>query len=182
MILGAVLVGGHSTRMGRDKAGVVVDGVAMVDRARAVVADVCDDVVTVGGVGCDVVDDRAHPMGGILALLREKSAHRYVIAAVDQPLLKPSLLQLLLAACVDDDDGVCFDGEPLPMVLGHKRRHTAGALVAAGALRLSGLITKTLPLDEEQRRSLMNVNHPDDVVAADAASRAAPPLRVTPKR
>ncbi len=170
-ILGAILVGGHSTRMGSDKAAVVVAGQSMFERVRAAVVEVCDDVVTVGGEGCDVVDDRRHPLGGIAALLAARAAHRFVVVAVDQPLLSAPLLRRLVDACDGDDVGVCYDGEPLPMVLGPGRRDAASALIAAQRLRLLGLITKTLPSDDDTRRALLNVNRPDDVAVAEAAAR-----------
>ncbi len=78
--VGAVLTGGSSMRMGRDKALVHVDGVAMARRvADALRAGGCSDVVAVGGVSgglgaldLDVVDDRyqgAGPVGGVLTTL-----------------------------------------------------------------------------------------------------------------
>ena len=46
-ILGAVLTGGRSRRMGRDKAAIVVENRSLAERAVAVLAEVFSDVVVV---------------------------------------------------------------------------------------------------------------------------------------
>ncbi len=78
--VGAVLCGGASRRMGRDKALVTVDGVALARRvADALVAGGCERVVAVGGdrpaleaLGLPVVADRwpgEGPLGGLVTAL-----------------------------------------------------------------------------------------------------------------
>ncbi|MFT3854613.1 MAG: molybdenum cofactor guanylyltransferase [Ilumatobacteraceae bacterium] len=80
MPAGAVLCGGRSSRMGRDKALVEIDGVPMVARvAAALRGSGCDPVVAIGGdraalasLGLDVIlDDHPGegPLGGILTAL-----------------------------------------------------------------------------------------------------------------
>jgi molybdopterin-guanine dinucleotide biosynthesis protein A len=79
-MLGVVLAGGHSRRMGRTKALVEVDGLPMARRvADALRAGGCDPIVIVGGdpaelgvLGLPVVDDLhpgEGPLGGVLTAL-----------------------------------------------------------------------------------------------------------------
>ena len=93
-VAGAVLAGGASTRMGRPKAFIEIDGRTLLDRAVAAMhgADI-DDVIVVGGdravieaAGHRFVAD-AHPgegpLGGIVAALGATEAEIVVILACD---------------------------------------------------------------------------------------------------
>jgi molybdopterin-guanine dinucleotide biosynthesis protein A len=79
-VLGAVLTGGRSTRMGRDKAFIELDGTPLVLRvAKALVGSGIERVVSVGGdvealraLGLEAVDDPRQgdgPLAGIAAAL-----------------------------------------------------------------------------------------------------------------
>lgn len=92
MIVGAVLCGGASRRMGRDKALVEVDGVALARRvADALVAGGCASVVAIGGdaaalgaLGLPVVADRwpgEGPLGGLATALGAVAAGDVVVVA-----------------------------------------------------------------------------------------------------
>ncbi|KQN26000.1 hypothetical protein ASE86_07455 [Sphingomonas sp. Leaf33] len=76
MMLGAILAGGQARRFGQDKALVEVDGVRLIDRIAARLADRCDAVVVCGRVLATYrcVPDRPAanlgPLGGIAAALR----------------------------------------------------------------------------------------------------------------
>jgi molybdopterin-guanine dinucleotide biosynthesis protein A len=101
VVVGAVLCGGRSTRMGRDKATLDVDGVPMAGRvAAALRAAGCAAVVAIGGdplalapVGLDVVGDDhpgEGPLGGILTALRwfgsrAEAKARVVVVSCDVP-------------------------------------------------------------------------------------------------
>lgn len=109
-VVGAVLCGGASRRMGRDKALVPVDGVALARRvADALVAGGCTSVLAVGGdgpalaaLGLVPVPDRwpgEGPLGGLAtALAAVGEGDRLVLAPCD--LLHPlaSLVETLVAA------------------------------------------------------------------------------------
>lgn len=81
----AILCGGRSTRMGRDKATLTVDGSAMAARVAAALREGgCDPVIGVGGdpvalrrIGVDTVADLAPgegPLGGIITALTALTA------------------------------------------------------------------------------------------------------------
>ena len=88
---GAVLVGGRSSRMGRDKALVEVDGIAMARRVATVLQDAgCVSVVAVGPAhlasGLAVLADEhpgAGPLGAILTALHAAEPSAVVVAACD---------------------------------------------------------------------------------------------------
>jgi molybdopterin-guanine dinucleotide biosynthesis protein A len=109
---GAVLCGGASSRMGRDKAFVEVDGVAMARR----VADAMRDagaraVVAVGGneaaladLGLSFVPDQypgQGPLGGILTALTDRE-DVVVIAACDMPWITAAQITPLVTALAAD--------------------------------------------------------------------------------
>lgn len=109
-VLGAVLAGGESRRLGRDKAGERVAGERMVDRAVAALRAHCADVVVVSSrvqtpsgdwprvpdlrVGCG-------PLAGIEAALDRASssgASAAFVLACDLPLVDGSVVASVLAA------------------------------------------------------------------------------------
>ena len=111
MPAGAVLCGGRSSRMGRDKALVEVDGVAMAARvAGALRAAGCRPVVAIGGdrdalaaLGLDVVDDDhpGHgPLGGILTALTHLAVPAdgtVVVVSCDVPWLTADVVRAVAA-------------------------------------------------------------------------------------
>jgi molybdopterin-guanine dinucleotide biosynthesis protein A len=96
-VLGAVLAGGESRRMGRDKAGLVVDGTRLIDRAVSALDAVCDRVVVVSSRSDTPagpwtrVPDRREPCGPLGAIetalseAREAGLGAAAILAVDLP-------------------------------------------------------------------------------------------------
>jgi len=169
-VLGAILAGGRSSRMGRDKAGVVVDGLTMREHVRRALAEVCDDVVVVGGDVADIDDPRQGPLPALLALLQARPGRTILVAPVDQPRLTAAALTPLVAAC-GDDDGVCWADEPLPLCLGPGAGRRIEAALARGEGRVFSAITRQLPLvDDDLRAALVNVNTPADVAALGSRS------------
>ncbi len=112
---GAVLAGGASSRMGRDKAFVEVGGRTLLDRAVAALADAAVDPVVVVGGDHDRIVDAGHPfvpdqhpgegpLGGILTALDALETDVVVVLACDlvdaSPLAVSSLVGALGAADV----------------------------------------------------------------------------------
>ena len=105
--IGVVLAGGASTRMGADKASLVVDGEPLGARAARCLGAVCRRVVIASGDGrrlgslrwpqvADAVGD-VGPLGGVLAALELADSGDDVVAvvAVDLPHADASLLVAL---------------------------------------------------------------------------------------
>ncbi|MDF1597379.1 MAG: molybdenum cofactor guanylyltransferase [Acidimicrobiia bacterium] len=98
--LGVILAGGASTRMGVDKALVVLRGEPLVTHAARALEAVCGEVVVVGregtlaGIEC-VPDDRLGPLGpaaGVATALRVSEGRPVLVVAVDQPFLRVETL------------------------------------------------------------------------------------------
>lgn len=126
MISAAVLAGGSSTRMGRDKALLELNGRPMVchvvDRLRAV----SDDVFVVAkrqhaldGFGLRVITDdvEAHtPLAGIARALRAAASSRVFVCACDMPFVSDRLIELLAERATGYDVAVPLRaGRPEPL-------------------------------------------------------------------
>jgi molybdenum cofactor guanylyltransferase len=108
-ILGAVLAGGRSERLGADKAGLIVDGEPLWRRQLGVLraAGAAESVlVRRPGQGAppdavcwrDPVDG-AGPLGGLLAALRPRAAVWVAVLAVDMPGIDPRWFRWLQGFC-----------------------------------------------------------------------------------
>jgi molybdopterin-guanine dinucleotide biosynthesis protein A len=106
--------------MGADKATVVVDGIAMIDRVRDAMADLVERVVVLGGeypgFECwpDVVEP-AGPLSGLATALGRAETDRVLVVAVDHAFVRATTLEGLLS--VDSDLPVIpVDGEGVRQV------------------------------------------------------------------
>jgi molybdopterin-guanine dinucleotide biosynthesis protein A len=102
---GFVLVGGSSSRMGRDKALLPFHGERLVDRIARQVREAAGSVTLVGAAGrytdldYKVIEDKipgCGPLGGIHAALSESTAEWNLIVACDMPRLETTFLEALL--------------------------------------------------------------------------------------
>lgn len=107
MILGVILAGGASSRMGVDKAAVEINGRPMLDRVAASLDAVADRIVVAGrsspvsGLAGlpDPTPGRAGPLAGLASALADADAageRAVVLVAVDQPFVRPETLSALL--------------------------------------------------------------------------------------
>ena len=120
--VGAVLTGGASTRMERDKATIEVDGRTMAERVvGALRAAGAAEVVRVGGADGDVADDDPGegPLAGIVRAVRWAAGRTVVVVPCDLVAPDPSSLAAL-AAAVGDGAPVAVPGRdrPLPIAVG----------------------------------------------------------------
>lgn len=106
-IAGFIVAGGASTRMGRSKAGLELEGIPMLVRTAMLVESVSGAAPRVigepkgaGSHGLTVIgDDRpgAGPLGGIATALRAANAPWNLIVACDLPYLTKPWLEFLVA-------------------------------------------------------------------------------------
>jgi len=105
-IAGFILAGGESTRMGRDKALLELDGAALVVRTARLVETVSGTMTIVGapeslgGLGFTVLADDwpgAGPLGGIATALHASNASWNLIVACDLPYLTKAWLEHIVA-------------------------------------------------------------------------------------
>jgi molybdopterin-guanine dinucleotide biosynthesis protein A len=99
---GVLLTGGASSRMGTDKARLVVHGEALAARAARVLSAVCDPVIEVGqGVtGLPAIQEDPAGAGPLVALVAGVGAlgdpRPVLLLACDLPFVEPALLRLLV--------------------------------------------------------------------------------------
>jgi molybdenum cofactor guanylyltransferase len=96
-VLGAILAGGRSRRMGEDKLLLEIEGVPAVLRIAAALSVVADDIVVAGRAGIwfglssipDPGSPHRGPLAGIVAALSAAGTGWVAVAGVDQPWLRP---------------------------------------------------------------------------------------------
>jgi molybdopterin-guanine dinucleotide biosynthesis protein A len=134
-MLGVVLAGGGSRRMGRTKALIEVDGIPMARRvADALVGGGCTGVVIVGGraeelgrLGLPVVPDEhpgEGPLGGVLTALAllaptpdAVGPGSIFVAPCDLPFLSASVVRSMIGMLDDHADAVVARGDRLEPAL-----------------------------------------------------------------
>jgi molybdopterin-guanine dinucleotide biosynthesis protein A len=103
-VAGFVLAGGRSSRMGKDKALVLLRGRPLLEHALEVlrraglsglIAGERSPLAEFAPVLADSLPDKG-PLGGICAAMAAAQAHWVVFIPVDQPLIPPSLITCLL--------------------------------------------------------------------------------------
>ena len=124
-ILGAILAGGLSSRMGREKAFVELDGKPILSHAIGRLAPQVDDLILNANgdparfapFGLQVVadgrDDSAGPLAGLAAVLshaRERGFALVVTMPSDAPFCPPDLVERLEAALAPDLQAAIAEG------------------------------------------------------------------------
>jgi molybdopterin-guanine dinucleotide biosynthesis protein A len=124
---GFVLVGGQSSRMGRDKALLPYQGRTLAEHIASIVLEAAGSVTLIGspgrygGLGFPVYDDDypdRGPIGGVATALRVSGAEWNLVVACDMPAVTAGLLRALLDRARDPAGCVAAtgpDGEPEPL-------------------------------------------------------------------
>lgn len=163
-IIGIVLAGGRSSRMGQDKALLEWNGVSLLEHMRRLLLEAGVDRVVVSGErpGFDCVPDAEPGQGpgaalsGVLAALPAQSWA--LVVPVDMPLLKAPLLRSLIVQARPAH----FASYPLPAFLPASVESLgvpAGDSVRA-LHRLAGSVA--LALDPADEAGFANVNTPEE--------------------
>jgi molybdopterin-guanine dinucleotide biosynthesis protein A len=193
-VIGAVLAGGASRRMGEPKALVALGGRPLIAHAVAAVADAGLEPLVVAkpdspvpDLGVTVLDEPAeprHPLCGIVAALRYAGTRPVVVIGCDMPLVPPALLGTL-ARLGDPVATVAIDGEIEPLLARYEpavEPALMASLQAGTALREAiaalhpRLITEAdLSAYGDPNRIAVNVNSPEDLeLARSLRPRASP--------
>lgn len=121
-VVGAILTGGESRRMGADKATVELDGIPMGQRVAAALDDAGVEVVTVGGVtrieGYESIPDPPGmhgPLAGLMSALEYAASRPVFTVAVDQPLLRTATVRNLIS--IETHDAVIPMADDYPQVI-----------------------------------------------------------------
>lgn len=180
-----VLVGGQSTRMGTDKASVVLRGRSMLAHVLVAVDAAGLEVVLLGpddkGTGRRAVPDGDHgglgPMVGLRALHEATPARPVILLATDQPLIRPTTI-LQLAMRQDAPAVVPVDGEGFAQVTCARYSSAAiGTAVEQNIERLRDLLDldgaeliepATWRTWNEDGQSFRSLDRPEDVSSVEA--------------
>ena len=101
-LLGAILAGGQSSRMGTDKAAIEISGASLLSRVAGAVGQVTSRVVVLGGEreGYETWPDRVPatgPLAGVATALDRMTEDRSLVIAVDNAFVSPDTLSHLAA-------------------------------------------------------------------------------------
>ena len=185
---GAILAGGRSQRMGRDKGLLSVGGRTLIQVALDTIRPlfphvliVANDPVAYGSFGVPVERDRIPdqgPLGGIHAALSASRTDHTFCLACDMPLANPAVIEHLCARAPGHDVVVPVTAagfEPLHAVYGRSCLPHLERMLRDGRLRVDTLFsavrthrvgTEALrPLDPTFQ-SFFNVNTPADLETA----------------
>ncbi len=189
-----VLCGGHSRRMGRDKATLTFGPELMLQRVVRILNEVVDHstIVVVAAQGQilpelpatviisrDELPDRG-PLEGLAAGFRSmpESVEAVYATSCDVPLLKPEFIREMFNRLGEADIAVPFDGQfhhPLAAVYRLQVLPALQSLLTADRLKTALLFdevcTTEVPVDslrtiDPTLSSLVNCNHPQDYEAA----------------
>lgn len=114
----AILAGGQSTRMGRDKALIPIDGIPMIRRILTTLHRVCDQVVVISNraaaydflqvpVYPDLIPDRG-PASGIHSALAHAQSDLVLVVPCDMPFLSEEMFRYILT-CPDPGDACVIE-------------------------------------------------------------------------
>jgi FdhD protein len=191
-LTGAILLGGGSRRMGRDKAEVVVDGRTLLERTIDTLGEVAGRITLVGTVGparvevdandttartspaARVVPDLragAGPLAGLETALRTHAdAHAVLVVGVDHPWLQAPVLAELGRRLLDAG----ADGPEAVMLGTHRGPQPLLAAYRPGAARAVSDL-----LDSGERRLRVVADHLDVLILDPSEWRVFDPFGAT---
>lgn len=183
----AILAGGRSSRMGRDKRFLQIDGENLLDRAvhaaEAVPGVRRDQVFLCGAVpGRECLEDEIPglgPLAGVLSAVRATRAHArasesfLVVMPVDMPEMKSEYLGVLFDELASSASGhaVHFEGFEMPVVLrvdSEMERQLEGLCRETTDSRrsiqelLRRVDSRVMTCPREVRAAMVNLNCPQD--------------------
>jgi molybdopterin-guanine dinucleotide biosynthesis protein A len=193
-VTGALLLGGASRRMGRDKARLRIGDESVAARLARLLAGLFEEVLLVGGdPPADApgrrVPDREGPrsaLRGLVSALEAARGERVLVLATDLPLVPIELLLALLAfpeaavVAPRDAHGVqplCALYRRAPVLALAAQRLAAGELALHGlldALEVAHLEQEDLARVDPEGVALFNLNTPEDLERLRARAPRAP--------
>ena len=179
---GFVLIGGNSSRMGRDKALLPAHGRTLAELVAGVVSAAAGPTALVGGSRRIADAEFAFipdlypgegPLGGILTALESSTAEWNLIVACDMPGLKVDFLRSLLDAAEHCDVEALVPAgpkgrlEPLCAVYHRNSRQGLYRAFARGVRKIAGALeeVRTVTWTVSEVSCFQNVNTPEDWAA-----------------
>ena len=180
------MVGGKSSRFGRDKALLEIDGQALAVRIAERMGAVVDEVTFVGSpekyrhLGRHVIPDAVAdfgPLGGILAALEDSESEWNLLTGCDMPELTTEFLSFLVERTLGCEDDVILpcdkEGRPEPLCAMYRstarevvrREVEAGVhkvMSALDELRIMRLAPPEWAAFDPRGSLFTNLNRPED--------------------
>jgi molybdenum cofactor guanylyltransferase len=175
---GFVLAGGQSSRMGRDKALLPVNGSTLIEQVAARVRSVAHDVTLIGQperyqfLGYPVIADLVKgcgPLGGVYTALSVTNADWNLIVACDMPYVTADLLENLFQAaeatqadCVVPETSAGLD--PLCAVYHRRCVSLASASITSNLLKMQDFVAalRAVTWSVSDPAPLFNANTPEE--------------------
>lgn len=152
---GVVLAGGQSSRMGRDKALIEIEGLTLLDRAIELLRPHCREVLVIGDpekyvpAHASVIPDDEPgkgPLGGLVTAMKRARYVRLLVLACDLPNLSDRLLvRLKHELDTGFDAAIPRHGDLLEPLAGAYHRHAIEAFegcLAGGVLKMSAALDR----------------------------------------
>ncbi len=195
MLSGAVLSGGMSTRMGREKGLVVLGGRPLVAHVAAVLDEVADEVVvavargmgeayrTALGPGMLIAEDElegAGPIQGLITALGAARGEYVLVSPCDTPFLRADVCRAMAAKAKGRDGAVpVVAGKFEPLHGVYRRGRALEAFIATAAegkrkpiqaydrLDIDRVDAPALRALDPELESFWNLNTPEDLASAE---------------
>jgi molybdopterin-guanine dinucleotide biosynthesis protein A len=183
-ISAAILAGGKSRRMGRNKALLPFRGRPLVARVHETLQPLFEDIFLVTNdpglfdfLPCPKIPDRVPgkgPISGVDAALRHSRNPYVLVVGCDTPFLFPSLLELLAGKTEEADlvipcgphgpEPLCavYGKECLPLIEESLRKGDFSLMALIGRLRTREIPAEEVAAVDPGFRSFMNINTPRD--------------------
>lgn len=190
----AILAGGQSSRMGRNKALLPVGGIPIIERVIARVRDLTQELVIITNMPdiyryldlpmfADVVPGKA-TLGGLYTAIQQTGSEHTLVVSCDQPFLNPQLLRYLIDLRHEADVIVPLDHEDYPQSMHAvyskaclapiRRRLDEDRLKVIGFfddVRVRRVSTQEIDRFDPSRYSFINVNTPEELAEAEQLAR-----------
>jgi len=182
-LLGGVLVGGQSRRMGRPKQLIEIGGTTMIEHVVAALGEEVEEILLLGAGPVPVVleglsrvadaEECRGPMAGVLGAMRAEPEASWLVAACDMPLLRPEAVRWLVSRRRGGTWVVfpTLEGlvEPLFALYEPEARALLEEAAAAGEHALRCLASKsrvvTVEAPESLRQCWFSANTPQEIGA-----------------
>lgn len=184
-VAGVILAGGKSSRYGRNKSFVEVEGIPLIQRVIDVLEDIFQEIIIITNsperyshLGLPMYEDIIKglgPIGGIYTGLMRMGPERGLFVACDMPFLNRSLI-IHMVKSIDNFNAIVprmgWKIEALHSIYSKSCIPHIRALIDKGQYQIMRLFdmveTRFIEQDEIERfdpdlRSFININYPDDL-------------------
>lgn len=197
LAIAVILAGGRSSRMGRDKALLPLNGIPLIQHVQAALSSIFEEIVVVGrspdalpipNLHClPDYDSGLGPIGGLLTALRYAQGRSVFLVGCDMPYLNPDVIHLMLARVQGFDAAVpmvggwmqplhaAYNGTCLPVVERQVENRVLSMHQLIQELRVQIIAEDELRLLDSGLKSVQGLNSPEEYDrAVQLASDAQP--------